>query len=182
MQFMIKDKLQEIINSWDNIPLAIIEIVSNREYYAVLMEIAIYSNDKNSWRAAYMIDKIHEKYPEFILPFVDSIVEQLRIENHPGKKRHFLKQISLNEIPEKYFGFLTDYCLTAFTSDKEAIAVRVHAMQILFNISEKEFDLKHEILAVIEHEMEFHATAGILSRGKKLAKKLHLQIQERQKS
>jgi hypothetical protein len=49
-------------------------------------------------------------------------------------------------------------------------------MQILYNISEIETDLKAELLAVVEHEMEYHSTAGILSRGSKLANKLRNQI------
>jgi hypothetical protein len=49
-------------------------------------------------------------------------------------------------------------------------------MQILYNISEKEPELKHEILAVIEDEMENHSSAGIISRGRKLAGKLKGQL------
>ena len=93
-----------------------------------------------------------------------------------GKKRHFLKLISLNKIDEKHYLFLMDYCLDAFTSGKEPVAVRVHAMQILFNLSENEPDFKPELLAIIQHEMELHPSAGIHSRGKKLAKKSHRQI------
>jgi len=48
-------------------------------------------------------------------------------------------------------------------------------MQILYNISEKEPELKPELIDVIENEMELHPTPGILSRGKKILKKLHEQ-------
>ncbi|MCF6332211.1 MAG: hypothetical protein L3J11_02920 [Draconibacterium sp.] len=82
----------------------------------------------------------------------------------------------MNEIPENQFCFLVDYCLNALTSAKEPPAVRVHAIQILYNISEIETGLKPEILAVIKHEMEYHSTAGIISCGSKLAKKLRNQI------
>lgn len=174
---MKKEDLQLLLDSWDNINLTIREIVNHPENYSTLMEIALYSSEPNSWRAAYVADKIHENHPGLILPYIDKIIEQLQIENHNGKKRHFLKQISLNFIPEKHHGFLVDYCINTFTSAKEDIAVRVHAMQILYNISEIQPELKHEILALIEHEMEYHSTAGILSRGSKLVKKLRLQIQ-----
>jgi hypothetical protein len=49
-------------------------------------------------------------------------------------------------------------------------------MQILFNISETEVGLKPEVLAIIELEMENHPSAGIVSRGRKLTKKLIKQI------
>jgi hypothetical protein len=65
--------------------------------------------------------------------------------------------------------------MKTLTSAKEPLAVRVHAMQILYNISEKEPDLKPEILAIFEHVMENHSSPGIISRGKKLVQKLRKQ-------
>lgn len=173
---MTKNELTELLDSWDNIDIVIQEISNNREYFELLMSIALYDQKPKSWRAAYLADRIHDNCPELLKPFLPSVIAQLKVEKNTSKKRHFLKLISMNNIREEYFGFLVDYCLQALTSAKEPPAVRVHAMQILYNISEIETDLKPEILAVIEHEMEYHATAGILSRGSKLAKKLRQQI------
>lgn len=175
---MNKKELLEILESWENLAFIIQEIGNHPEYFSELIEIALYNSEPKTWRAAYLVDKIHDKYPELILPFLEPIIQKLETENNTSKKRHFLKLISMNEIPEQHFGFLVDFCLKALTSDKEPPAVRVHAMQILYNISEIEPDLKPEILAIIEHEIEFHSTAGIISRGTKLAKKLHIQIQK----
>lgn len=174
---MTKQELIDILDSWENLPFIIGEISSNPNYYKMLIEIALYSNYSKSWRAAYMVDKINDDFPELLLPYLEKIILQLKVEKSSSKKRHFLKLISMKSIPEKYFGFLIEYCLEALSSAKEPPAVRVHAMQILFHISEKEPGLKPEILLVIEHEMEFHSTAGILSRGRKLAEKLRKQIQ-----
>lgn len=173
---MEKDDILELIDSWENIAFAIREIGHHPEFFSILMEIALHNPEQRSWRAAYIVDKIHDDYPQLILPFIGPIIDQLKTENHTSKKRHFLKLISMNEIPAEHFGFLVDYCIKTLTSAKEPPAVRVHAMQILYNISETESELKPEILAVIEHEMEFHATAGILSRGSKIVKKLRTQV------
>lgn len=172
---MTEKELLELLDSWDNLPFIVNEIGEHPEYFSALMRVALYNKEPKSWRAAYIVDKIDENHPKLISPYVTKIIQQIKIEEHSGKKRHFLRQISLNPIPEIHFGFLFDYCLNAVTSAKEPPAVRVHAMQILFNISEKEPDLKPEILSVIEHEMEYHSTAAILSRGSKLAKKLRKQ-------
>ena len=175
---MTQQELLEILDSWENLNVVIKETGNHPTHFDLLMEIALNSQEKNSWRAAWMADKIHDNYPNLIKPYLGKMVERLNNSLQVGKKRHFLKLISLNDIPEEYHGFLVNYCLTALTSAKEPPAVRVHAMQVLFNISEKEPELKPELLAVIEHEMEYHATAGILSRGKKLARKLHKQIRQ----
>lgn len=174
---MEKDDLLELIDSWENLTFAVREIGLHPELFSPLMEIALYHTAHKSWRAAYLADKIHDEYPELILPFIEPMIQQLEREKNSGKKRHFLKLLSTNEIPAEHYGFLVDYCINTLTSAKEPPAVRVHAMQLLFNISETEPELKPEILAVIEHEMEYHATAGILSRGSKIAKKLRKQVQ-----
>lgn len=173
---MEKENLVELIDSWENLAFAIREIVNHPELFSALMDIALNHPEQKSWRAAYLSDKIHDDYPELILPFIEPIIMQLKRENNASKKRHFLKLLSMNEIPQEHFGFLVDYCINAFTSAKEPTAIRVHAMQILYNISEMEKELKPEILAIVEHEMEYHASAGILSRGSKIAGKLRKQL------
>lgn len=176
MQKMTKAELIEILDSWENIEVAILEIINKPEYFRILLDIAFYNKEQKSWRAAYVVDKIHDTNPELLLPFFDEMIIQLTKEKSSSKKRHYLKLLSMNDVAKKHQGILVDFCLEAFTSAKEPVAVRVHAMQILYNISENEPDLKPEILSVIEHEMKYHASAGITSRGSKLAKKLHGQI------
>ena len=173
---MTKHELIDLLNTWENLAILVEEIGSQPELFAILMDIALNNPEQRSWRAAYLADQVHDKYPELLLPYLEKMIVKLRTENNTSKKRHFLKLLSMNDIPERHFGFLVDYCLEKLASAKEPPAVRVHAMQVLFNISEKEPELKPEILAIIKHEMEYHSTAGILSRGKKLANKLQLQI------
>jgi len=173
---MTKEELIEILDSWENLEITVKEIINNPAYFRLLLDIALYNKNQRSWRAAYLIDKIHDSHPELVLPFFDEMVLQLKKEKSSSKKRHFLKLISMNTIAEIHQGFLVDYCIIALKSGKEPPAVRVHAMQILFNISENEPELKSEILAVIEHEMKYHSTAGIISRGSKLAGRLRKQI------
>jgi hypothetical protein len=173
---MTKNEMLDLIVSWENLPFLITGITENRINISLLAEIAFYSNHPKSWRAAWLIDKIHEKKPSLVSPLITDMIRQIKTEQNEGKKRHFLKLISLHQIPQEEQGFLFDYSLKAFCSEKEPLAVRVHAMQILYNISETEAALKSEVLTIIEHEMENHSSAGIVSRGRKLAKKLREQI------
>ena len=173
---MTKEELLELIDAWENLPYLLNEITKTPEYYSMLMEIALYSHNKKSWRAAYLIDKINDNHPVLLNPFLNKMIEQVKIEKSHSKKRHFLKLIGQKELPPEQQGFMLDFCMQVFTSYKEDLAVRVHAMQILYNISEKEPELKPEILALIEYEMENHSSAGIISRGNKLVGKLRMQI------
>ncbi len=169
-------EMLSLLDSWENLEMVVHELGVRPELFAVLMDVAINSREEKSWRAAWIADKIHDKKPELLKPYINKIIEQLAIEKQTGKKRHFLKLVSINNVPEKHFGFLVDYCLKVLTAEEEPPAVRVHAMQLLYNISEVEPGLKNELLAVLEYQMEYHPSPGIISRGSKLAKKLHFQI------
>jgi hypothetical protein len=173
---MNKEELFDLILSWENLPLLVREIENHPEKLSDLMEIAFRSDHPKSWRAAWLADKIHDNRPELLLPFIEKMIAALKTETRHGQKRHFLKLISLNAIPQKHYSFLLDYCLNCFTSAGEPVSVRVYALQILFAISEDVPDFKTELLSVIEHELELHPTAGIRSRGKKLAEKLARRI------
>lgn len=173
---MTENELYDLLDSWENIE-HVIQIISKSEQdLAVLMQLALHHPKQRSWRAAYLVDKIHDDFPELILPYLPQIIKKLPEEKNASKRRHWLKLVSMNALSEQDCGLLFDYCYKAFTSAKEAIAVRVHAMQILYNISEYEHDLKPELQQIIEHEMLYHPSAGIRSRGKKILQKLQKQI------
>jgi len=173
---MDRENLAGLIESWENLSLLVKDIGNFPEHLDILMDIALNSSHPNSWRAAWMADRIHDQHPDLIKPYIPAMIEKLRTESQTGKKRHFLKLVSLSTIPDEFDSFLINYCLNAMTSDREPPAVRVHAMQTLFNISEKLPDLKTELIFVIENEIEFHPTPGILTRGRKLIGKLQKQL------
>lgn len=169
---MTGEQLLELLEAWENLGVIMNEVIAEPANYKNLVGITLNSNHPKSWRAAWLMDKINDQAPELIDGYIPEIIEQLKVEKSDGKKRHLLKLISLKVVPDEYLGFLTDYCISVFTSSKEPIAVRVHAMQILGNIAIKEPDLKPEIVLIMEHEMENHGSAGIVSRCKKILKKL----------
>jgi hypothetical protein len=168
---MTRVELKELIESWENLHYLVTEISQKPEYYRLLMEVALYDIDPKSWRAAYQNDKINDNQPELLLPFLNEIIEQVQTETSSSKKRHFLKLISFKNLTKKQQGFLFDFCIKTLTSD-EPVAVRVHAMQILYNIAEIEHELIPEIILIIENEVQHHSTAGIITRGRKLSRKL----------
>ena len=173
---MEKEKWIELLNSWENFALIVGDVENYQDHLDQLMEIALSGDDSRYWRAAWLADKINEKNPGLMEPHVKPMIERLMVPLDSGRKRHFLKQISLFPTPDEYDGFLMDFCLKTLTSDHEPPAVRVHAMQVLFNLSEKLPDLKPELCTIIENEMEYHPTPGILTRGKKLVVKLTKQL------
>lgn len=173
MKELEEKKLLELIQSWENLALAVRHIAEHPEYLSALMKLAFDESSPRNWRAAWMVDKIHEKHPELVIPYLPAMTEFVLTTKNAGKKRHLLKLISLHDIPEEQIAILLDFCIQVFTSASEPIAVRAHAMQVLYNIAQKEPDFSGELIELIRNEMELHGSAGIAARGRKLIKKLH---------
>jgi hypothetical protein len=173
---MTENELQWVIKSWENISVVIRHISDHPEHLDLLMKIAFDDGPAENWRAAWMIDKIHDQHPELILPYLPAMTHFLLATKNSGKKRHLLKLISLNDIQQENMALLLNYGIETFTDAAEPIAVRVHAMQMLYNITQKEPDLSGELIELIEREMEYHGSAGLASRGKKLLKKLYATV------
>lgn len=171
---MTENELQILIHSWENLPVVILHISNHPEHLGILMDLAMDDSHPKNWRAIYLVDKIHEQHPELVLPYLPAMTDFLLITKNDSKKRHLLKLISLHDVPAENVALLLNYCVDVFTNAALPVAVRVHAMQILFNISLKEPDFKGELIDLIEHEIEHHGSAGICSRGNKLIIKLRL--------
>ena len=179
MKELQENELLELIESWENLALVVRHISDHPEYLSALMKLVFDESNPRNWRAAWMVDKIHEKHPELVIPYLPAISEFVLTTKNAGKKRHLLKLISLHDIPEDQMVILLDFCIEVFTSASEPIAVRAHAMQILFNIAQKEPDFAGELIELIRNEMELHGSAGISARGRALIKKLTHPIKSR---
>jgi hypothetical protein len=173
---MTIEELTGFLENWENMSLLFNDWDQSRLHFPMLMEIALSGNERVHWRASWAADKINEMIPGIAVNWIDRLIEILPGLEHHGKKRQFLKFISLYPIPEHAESFLFDYCLDKLTSTTEDVSIRVYAMQILYNISETEPGLKEELLQIIEQEMEYRSTPGILTRGRKLVTRLRKEI------
>jgi len=169
---MNENEVQKLIQSWENIALLVRYIADYPEHLELIMTKVLDDSQPENWRAAWMVDKIHEQHPELVVPYLQTMTDFVLTTQNAGKKRHLLKLISMNEIQEENLAVLLNFCIDVFTNAAEPVAIRVHAMQTLFNIAQKEPDFSGELVELIEHEMEYHGSAGLASRGKKLLKKL----------
>ncbi len=177
MTLMKQTDFYDLLDTWENIYLLIDYLIEYPDKIGDLMHIGLNDSKKASWRAIWIIDKVHEKRPELVRPYIPQFIEALSFISNESKLRHLLKLISLNPIPEDQLSKLWDYGLNILTDASQPIAIRVHAMQLLFGISESIPEFKPELIQLIEHEIEFHGSAGIESRGRKLLQKLFQAIQ-----
>ena len=121
-------------------------------------------------RASWVITVVTDKYPYLLKPYLKKIISQLEKFDHPGIKRNLLRYMSENEIPSSAKGKLYYICYQWLLSLNEPPAVKVYCMQILFNIADKEPDLKRELQLVLENFIN-HESAAIKSRSRQLIAK-----------
>ncbi len=173
---MTKEELKVFLENWENMELLFRDPEQGRVHFRLIMEIAMEGNERVNWRASWAADKINDFNPGIAADWIGKMVETLPRLRHHGKKRQFLKLISLYPLQTQWMSFLLEYCLEKLSSTEEDVSVRVYSMQILYNISQTEPDLKNELLHIIEQEMEYHPSPGILTRGRKLATRLKKEI------
>ena len=135
---------------------------------------SIFSDDQRlSWRSAWIIDSASEDYPELIEDLIPEIIDALINTKNGSLKRHFTRILGRFSIPEQYLGVCVNRCFELLTP-LEPPAVRVNAMQVLYNISQQIPDLKGELILVIENLLEEGGSAGFRNRSEKLLRKLRL--------
>ena len=83
--------------------------------------------------------------------------------------------MSRHDIPEEQSVKVLDFCFKMLTLFETA-AIKVHAMQILYNISQKEPGLKPELISAIELAIQ-EGTTGVKNRGQRMLKKLRKEVE-----
>jgi hypothetical protein len=146
-------------------------IGTDAERFRELIQFVFENKPLLSERASWVVTNITDKHPEMLKPYLNQVVSKIHIFKHHGTRRNMLRSLASIDIPEKYHGKLFDDCYRWLQSKDELPAVKVHSMQILYNISKREPDLLRELQMIIE-ELTDHESAAIRSRSKEILKRL----------
>jgi hypothetical protein len=172
----MRKKLTEMIlagNSRFNTDLVAAHIGSDEVLFGELIYLMHNGQPPIAQRAAWIMTAVTDKYPWLIQPYINGIVERMHSCCHPGIVRSVLRQFCQLDFSEEIAGEIFEMSYKLLNDTKQPVAIRVYAMQILFNISEKEPDLKNELKLVLENLLDDIASAGIASRAGKLLIKIN---------
>ncbi|MDP4185767.1 MAG: hypothetical protein Q8862_11480 [Bacteroidota bacterium] len=140
-------------------------VIRQKENLTGLWEFAL-SNQKHCWRGAWLMDKINDKAPELIAPFIPDIIDLIPTLKNDGLKRHFLKIACQHGLPGNLSGDLLDCCFNWVQSSSEAVAIRCWAMDALIIFADRYPEIKQELIAILEEQLP-EATPGFRSRARK---------------
>ena len=143
-------------------------IGNSKERFAELIEIIIGKDLETANRAAWVIPSINDKNIDLLIqPYLKTMIELLNQPVHDAIKRNVLRMLQFTTIPKKLQGITLEYCFQLLNNPKEAVAIRVFTMTVLYNLTLQEPDLAHELYDSIEMHME-GALPGYKSRGGKI--------------
>ena len=147
-------------------------IGNDKERFAELIEIITGKDIEMANRAAWVIPSIADKnIDQLIQPHLKIMIEQLNQPVHDAIKRNVVRMLQFTTIPKKLQGITLAYCFQLLNNPKEAVAIRVFAMTVLYNLTLQEPDLAHELYDCIEMHMH-GALPGYKNRGGKILKAL----------
>ncbi len=147
----------------------------NPSYLEELWQLTYHERPYVSRVAAWAIEYCFLEHPEKVKPYIPSMITRLPELPTNSLRRHFLKIIWLGGFDEDDHGVLAHICFEWLAEAEKPVAVKMFSMQVLYEISESEPDLKPELAAVIEDQLP-KGTPGFKNAGQKMLKKLYRQI------
>lgn len=168
---LLKEKLSHIgvgeLEIWK------LSVLSDESLFKEVYSLIFSDDQKVSWRAGWIIDNATEDNPELLSPFIPEIVSEFILTQNSSLKRIFTRMVSRHEISEEFLVPTINRCFELLSS-AEPVAVRVNAMQVLFNISQREPGLKRELVLMLENQLEEGGSAGFINRAEKLLRRLRI--------
>lgn len=121
--------------------------------------------------AAHAIGQVGEEHPELLLTHIDRFVERLQEDALPiAVKRNIVRALQYIDIPEHLHGDVMNTCFNFLADPNEAIAVRVFSMTVLDNLSKSYPEIRQELVAIIEDQLEQGCTPAFRARARKVLK------------
>jgi hypothetical protein len=150
-------------------------ILEHPPLFDELWKLFLANEEPISRRAAWVVDVVTEKHPEWIVPLLEVLIDSIPDFCHDGMKRHSLHILSRSPLPEDKLGEIADFCFEWLLKQGEAVATKMYSMEILYRISELEPDLKPELADTIKMQMT-EGTPGIKCCGRRILERLSRDI------
>jgi hypothetical protein len=157
--------------SRENINQVVDYVGSDMQRFAQLYEILEGCGKAGAPRVAWAMSICLDHYPELGLAYQQRLVRLLKNPVHTSVARTVLRYFTQISLEEEYQGVIYQYSIDFLINPSVPAAIRVHAMQIMYNIGKQNPELLHE-LAIILQEILPLSNGGVLNRGIKLLRKI----------
>ena len=129
------------------------------------------ADDPLKWRACWIFEEVCIQHNHIKYQYLEKVAKLYTKTSHESLQRMLGKILTSTNVPDDYESIILNTAFERFQDPQKAIAVRVHAMQIAFNLVKKYPDLKNELKSTIQHYYDT-GSRGFKSRAGKLLAQL----------
>lgn len=148
------------------------EVITHSKKINDLVDLFLAKDVKISQRAAWPISYIAEKKPELIEKNLSKLFQKLKQNNvHDANVRNLFRAIQYINIPKQMESEVLNHAFSYLNNPLSPVAVKVFCMNTIYKLQHKYPEIKNELLASIENQIN-EGSAGFKSRGNKILKKL----------
>ncbi len=122
-------------------------------------------------RASWLLAIIDKKHPTLLEPYISKFINSIEKFKIDGIKRNMMFVLSNHKIPAKLQAKLLDVCYNFILSNDETVAVKVHAMQVIADLTKEHPELKSEFKSVIDNQIDKNSQA-FAARARLIFKKI----------
>lgn len=148
---------------------------SEPKYLEQLWEYTHHKKARISRISAWAMEHCFLENQELVKPYIPDMIKRLPEVPTDSLRRHFMKIIFMGGFTTDDYGILADMSFRWLMDAERPTAVKMYSMQILYEISRDEPDLKPELIATIEDLLP-KATPGLKNCGGKVLKKLYQEV------
>jgi hypothetical protein len=144
---------------------------NSKSRFAQFMEMFLYDEDLVVVeRSAWLLSFITDAHINLALPYLEELMRKMVEPGvHVGVKRAICRLFQfVDNIPEELEGELMITAFEWLADPNEAIAVRSCCMTILDNLSKKYPDIRQELVAIIEDQLQHNPTPAFRGRAKQV--------------
>lgn len=145
-------------------------ICKDEQQLASLIQLVLKGDNKISPKAAYTMNYCWEANPDAMNPYLEDLANLLTEDVHDGIKRNIVRNFQFHPLPEELHGVVLNNCFNLLTDRNAAIAVRAFSMNVVDRLAETYPEIRQELIAYLESEMDY-TTAAFKSRARKIIKK-----------
>lgn len=164
---MSEKKLIQSVEARD----AYVKKVQSQEDFDVLYNEVKGNDNQYGNRMAWVLTRVCERHPEFLVKYYDEIIHWLPSTDTMGIHRSILRSMVAMKHPKTEEGRWVDYLCSVLQNPQTDVAVKVHAMQLLYNYTKVYPELGHELKLLIEEQYE-KQTPAFKARARRILPRL----------
>ena len=164
-----------LIHSRANADLVLAHVLEDEERVTDLMDAFLQGEYRVVQRASMVVGNLGRERPEWLTPWHRRMIEFAGGPCHDAVRRcvmRYFSELLIEHIDEDDAGRLIDLAFRLAADHQSAVAIRVFAIQIVYNYTISYPELKDELAGIIEHTLAEGTTPGFRSRGTKILRKL----------